>query len=175
MTLKNVSPPLADSKSLYSRRHGNPLMGVRQVNITGKNVSFRSATAEGTIRLRPSTLEMVDKKQLEKGDTLTLAQVTGILAAKKTPELLPLCHPLRIDQVDITSEIGRDGITVLATFSAVEKTGVEMEALTSVSIALLNIWDAVKSYEKDKNGQYPQTLIESIRVLKKVKHPVEAL
>jgi cyclic pyranopterin phosphate synthase len=148
-------------------------MGVRQVDISSKRVSIRSATAAGKIRLKPRTLKLIKENKVEKGDALTLAQVTGILAAKKTSELLALCHPLKIQQVDISPRIEKDGISVQATVLAEEKTGVEMEALVSVSIALLNIWDVVKAYEKDKRGQYPQTLIESIKVLKKVKHSAE--
>ncbi len=93
----------------------------------------------------------------------------AILAVKKTPEMLALCHPLRIEHVRSWRPSHEDSIAVTATVSAHEKTGVEMEALTAVSVALLNIWDVVKAYEKDEAGQYPSTRIEGIRVVEKVK------
>jgi cyclic pyranopterin phosphate synthase len=93
----------------------------------------------------------------------------AILAVKKTPEMLALCHPLRIENVKVVEKALQDSIEVTVTVSAHEKTGVEMEALTAVSVALLNIWDVVKAYEKDENGGYPTTKIEAIRVTEKVK------
>ena len=79
------------------------------------------------------------------------------------------CHPLRIEQTQVTTRIRKESVEVTVTVSAHEKTGVEMEALTAVTVALLNIWDVVKPYEKDENGQYPSTRIENVRVVKKVK------
>jgi len=95
-----------------------------------------------------------------------------MLAAKKTPEVLPLCHPLPITNVDVKMSIENDGIKVSVKVKSVGKTGVEMEALTATAVALLNVWDMVKKYEKDEEGQYPYTEIVMIRVKSKVKREV---
>jgi len=147
---------------------------VQQVDISGKAVSLRTATAVGAIRLRPETLRRIREGRVEKGDPIGLAKMMAVLAAKQTPNLLALCHPLKIEHTDVDVAIGEDSISVSVTVTAHEKTGVEMEALTAVAVALLNIWDLVKAYEKDEGGQYPHTSIESIRVVRKVKMPVEA-
>jgi cyclic pyranopterin phosphate synthase len=107
-------------------------------------------------------------------DPLALARLTGVVAAKRTSDMLALCHPLRLDATQVRAETVRGGIRVTATVVAKERTGVEMEALTAVSIALLNIWDVTKQYEKDADGQYPFTRIEGIRVTSKVKRKVDA-
>jgi cyclic pyranopterin phosphate synthase len=145
---------------------------IKQANIAEKAVSFRSATATGRIRLKRETIARIKKGRIEKGDPLAIARVTGILVAKQTSDILALCHPLRIENTDIRLEIHDDSIEVTATVTAHEKTGVEMEALTAVAVALLNIWDVVKPYEKDAKGQYPTTEIESLRVTEKVKKPI---
>jgi cyclic pyranopterin phosphate synthase len=144
-------------------------MSVRQADISDKPVIFRQATATGRIILNHKTLQLIKKGKLEKGDPFAISKTMAILAVKKTPEMLALCHPLRIEHVDVEETILDDSIQVTVTVSAHEKTGVEMEALTAVSVALLNIWDVVKPYEKDEGGQYPSTSIEGTRVVKKVK------
>ena len=144
-------------------------MSVRQADISKKPVVFRQATATGRIMLRPKTLKLIKQGKLAKGDPLAISKTMAILAVKKTPELLALCHPLRIEHVEVAEKAGAGWIEVTVTVSAHEKTGVEMEALTAVAVALLNIWDVVKAYEKDDDGQYPSTMIEGIRVLEKVK------
>jgi cyclic pyranopterin monophosphate synthase len=144
-------------------------MSVRQADISDKPVVFREATATGRIMLKPKTLERIKDGELEKGDPLAISKTMAILAVKKTPELLALCHPLRIEHVEVTETVLEDSIAVSVTVSAHEKTGVEMEALTGVSVALLNIWDVVKAYEKEAGGQYPSTTVEGVRVLEKVK------
>jgi cyclic pyranopterin phosphate synthase len=144
-------------------------MSVRQADISKKPVVFRQATATGRIILRRKTLGLIKRGKLEKGDPLAISKTMAILAVKKTPEMLALCHPLRIENVNVVEEALQDSIEVTVTVSAHEKTGVEMEALTAVSVALLNIWDVVKAYEKDESGQYPTTRIEAIRVTEKVK------
>ncbi len=146
----------------------------RQVDVSSKPISYRKATATGFIRLKPSTLRTIRKGQIEKGDPLALARLTGVVAAKRTSDMLALCHPLRLDATQVTADMVKGGIRVTATVVAKERTGVEMEALTAVSIALLNIWDVTKQYEKDAEGQYPATMIEGIRVTKKVKRKVDA-
>ena len=150
------------------------LLLFRQVDVSSKPISFRKATATGVIKLKPSTLRTIRRGEIEKGDPLALARLTGVVAAKRTSDLLALCHPLRLDTTQVRAEEVEGGVRVTATVIAKERTGVEMEALTAVSIALLNIWDATKQYEKDIDGQYPSTRIEGIRVTSKVKRKVDA-
>jgi len=142
---------------------------VRMVGVGHKPDVLRVAVAEGRIALRPETLRRVREGRVEKGDPLLIAQLAGILAAKKTPELVPLCHPIPITKVDVELQVQEDGILARARVEAVAKTGVEMEALTAVSAALLAVWDVVKQYEKDEAGQYPHTRITDIRVVSKLK------
>lgn len=106
---------------------------------------------------------------VEKGDPLQVARVGGIIGAKMTPSILPLCHQLKLEAVEVNETVGDDFIEVRSRVVAYEKTGVEMEALAAVTAALLNIWDVVKQYEKDENGQYPFTQITGVKVLSKVK------
>lgn len=141
----------------------------KQAEISKKPVTYRVATASGRIRLRPSTVARIRRGLVEKGDPLAISEIAGIMGAKRTPELLPLCHPLKIENTKIETAIIPSGLEVTATVSASEKTGVEMEALTAATVALLNIWDVVKVYEKDNRGQYPTTQIEKVRVVRKAK------
>jgi len=142
---------------------------IRQIDVSGKQVVRREAVARGFIKLKPETIKIIRSGEVEKGDPLQVARLAGINAAKLTPMLLPLCHPLRLEHVELNAIMRDDGIEVEARVVAHEKTGVEMEALTAVSIALLNIWDVVKRYEKDDRGQYPETEISWIRVVEKRK------
>ncbi|MDV3294019.1 MAG: cyclic pyranopterin monophosphate synthase MoaC [Nitrososphaerales archaeon] len=146
----------------------------RQVDVSSKPVSLRKATATGVIRLKQATLKRIRRGGVEKGDPIALAGLTGVQAAKRTPEIVALCHPLRLDSTEVEAKIIPRGIQVTARVSAKERTGVEMEALTAVTVALLNIWDVVKQYEKDAKGQYPGTWIEGVRVTSKVKRKIEA-
>jgi cyclic pyranopterin phosphate synthase len=143
----------------------------KQVDISKKPVVYREATAVGRIRLRPGTIALIKKGGLEKGDALALASITAILAVKSTPTVVALAHPLKVEKTEPEVRVGKDWVEVKVTVAAHEKTGVEMEALTAVSVALLNIWDVTKAYEKDSEGQYPSTAIEWIRVTSKVKRP----
>ncbi|MDI3474605.1 MAG: cyclic pyranopterin monophosphate synthase [Thermococcaceae archaeon] len=143
--------------------------GVKMVEVGQKDIVFRKAVAKGKIRLKPETIELIKAGKTKKGNVIATAQIAGILAVKKTPELIPLCHPIPLTGVDITFEFGDDYIEATCEVRAYYKTGVEMEALTGVSVALLTIWDMVKAVEKDENGQYPFTRIEDIRVLEKLK------
>jgi len=147
---------------------------VKQVDISHKPFVLREAVAEGYLRLRPETIERIRKGEVEKGDPLQLAQLGGIIAAKETPRLLPLCHPIRIESVNVEVAIDeeRSAVRARATVRALEQTGVEMEALAAVVGALLNVWDAVKQYEKDESGQYPVTELVNVRVVRKVKSGV---
>ena len=149
-------------------------MRIEQADISRKPVAFREATASGTIRLKPSTVRRVRDGTLEKGDALAVARTMALLAVKRTPDLIALCHPLKVEKTSVETDVRGDAIQVSVTVSAHEKTGVEMEALAGVSAALLNIWDMTKAYEKDGNGQYPETRIEDIRVTRKVKRVEES-
>ena len=144
-------------------------MPFKQVDISSKPVVYREATATGRIRLKPGTIGLIRKGALEKGDPLALASTAAILAVKSTPSIVALAHPLRVERTEPQVRLGKDWVEVTVTVAAHEKTGVEMEALTAVSAALLNIWDVVKAYEKNSDGQYPSTAIQWIRVTKKVK------
>ncbi len=145
-------------------------MAIRQVDISDKKPVKRVAIARGFIRLRPETIRRIMGEGVEKGDPLQVARLAGINAAKLTPLLLPLCHPLKLEHVQVDAKVLEEGVEVEVRVEATEKTGVEMEALTAASIALLNIWDAVKKYEKDSEGQYPFTEITSVKVVRKIKH-----
>jgi cyclic pyranopterin phosphate synthase len=140
------------------------------VDISDKPKVFREATATGTIKLKPETIRLINKGKIAKGDPLYTAKIAGILAAKKTSTLIPLCHPLPLTNVEVEIKV-LDKSTVQVTSSVKTKaqTGVEMEALVATAVSLLTIWDMVKQYEKDAEGQYPSTVIENIRVLKKIK------
>jgi len=139
------------------------------VNITEKLPVIRTATARGSIKLRKATLEAVRSDSVKKGDVLTVARLAAILAVKDTPRLIPLCHPIPITGLDVNFVLDEERMSVTVTVTSLGKTGVEMEALTGVSAALLNVWDMVKYLEKDETGNYPETQIEEIKVLEKRK------
>ena len=140
------------------------------VDVSGKAEIFREATAKGMIKLKPETVNLIKERKIAKGDPLYTAKIAGVLAAKKTSDLIPLCHPLPLTSVEVEAMIlGESTIEVSATVKTKAQTGVEMEALTAVSVALLTVWDMTKQYEKDANGQYPSTTIENIHVVKKIK------
>jgi cyclic pyranopterin phosphate synthase len=144
------------------------------VDVGGKPLVFREAVAEGFIKLRNETVERIRTGSVEKGDVFDVARVAAVLAAKRTSELVPLCHPLRLTDVDVGLEVVNEKrVRAEATVRAVERTGVEMEALVAASVALLTVWDMVKQYEKNEAGQYPVTRIEGVRVVHKVKKDVE--
>ncbi len=142
---------------------------LKMVDISEKEDVIRTAIAEGFIRLKRETIEAIRENRIPKGDVIKTANVSAILAVKKTPELIPMCHPIPITSVKIDFEILNDGVKVRCLVKSIGKTGVEMEALTGVSIALLTIWDMVKALEKDESGNYPYTSIECIRVIEKRK------
>ncbi len=142
---------------------------VRMVDVSGKEPVYREAVARGRIRLRRETIERIRRGEVEKGDVEAVARVAAIMAVKKTPEIVPLCHPIPITGVDVDISYGEDVVEVEVRVRTTYRTGVEMEALTGVAAALLAIWDMVKKYEKDEEGQYPYTRIEEIVVARKVK------
>jgi cyclic pyranopterin phosphate synthase len=140
------------------------------IDISKKPEVFREATATGIIRLKPETIRLIKDGRIAKGDPLYAAKIAGTLAAKKTSELIPLCHPLQLTNVKIETKVLSDStVQVSSTVKTKAQTGVEMEALVATALSLLTIWDMVKQYEKDVKGQYPFTAIENIRVTKKVK------
>jgi len=139
------------------------------VDITDKPPVHRTATATGVIRLKDSTVEAIKAGHVKKGDVLTTARLAAIMAVKDTPRLIPLCHPIPITGLEVTFDLGQGEVRATVTVTSVGRTGVEMEAISSVSVALLNVWDMVKYLEKDETGNYPQTKIEEITVVEKKK------
>lgn len=140
------------------------------IDVSGKVEVYREAVAEGVIRLKPETIDLIERGLVEKGDVYTVTRVAAINAVKKTPEILPLCHNIPIMHVEVGFErINHDRLKITVKVKAKAQTGVEMEALTGVAAALLNVFDMVKKYEKDEKGLYPDTFIENIRVVSKTK------
>lgn len=150
------------------------LSPVQMVDVGDKEDQVRTAKAVGRITLRPETIQKIKSNSVEKGDVTSCAQIAGILSAKKTSEIVPLCHPILITNVTVKLEIEGSDVIVTSEVSAFAKTGVEMEALTAISSALLTVWDMTKKYEKDEKGQYPSTMIKDIRVLTKTKESKNA-
>jgi cyclic pyranopterin phosphate synthase len=134
----------------------------RMVNVGQKNSQRRMARATGTITLAPATCDLIRNNAIAKGNVLTVAQIAGIQAAKRTAELIPLCHPLSLDHVAVTLELGGGGVTAASEVSCTGRTGVEMEALTAVSVALLTVYDMCKAVD-------PRMQIGPIVLLEKVK------
>ena len=140
------------------------------VDVSDKPEVFREAKAAGRIKLKAETISLIKEGKIAKGNPLETAKIAGILAAKNTSGLIPLCHPLPLTKVEVEARIqNKTTIEVRSTVKTKAQTGVEMEALVATSIGLLTIWDMVKQYEKDKNGQYPNTTIQNIHVVKKIK------
>lgn len=142
------------------------------IDISQKGDLERVATASGRIKLRRSTIEKLQSGTTRKGNVLASAELAAILAVKKTPELIPLCHQIPIANVKIDFTVGEEDIKASVFVKSVGKTGVEMDALHGLSVALLTIWDMVKAEEKDETGNYPYTKIEEIVVNKKEKRPL---
>ena len=142
------------------------------VDITEKPVVKRTATAVGVVRLKRSTVKAIGSGNVKKGDVLSTARVAAILAVKETPRTVPMCHPIPVTSVVVEFDLRPETVEATVAVTSVGKTGVEMEALTGVSAALLNVWDMVKSLEKDETGNYPTTTIEAIRVVEKRKEAI---
>ncbi|MDY6864900.1 MAG: cyclic pyranopterin monophosphate synthase MoaC [Halobacteriota archaeon] len=139
------------------------------VDISEKDDQLRRATASGNIRLKSSTIDAIKDGNVEKGNVLESARLAAVMAVKNTPGMIPLCHQIPITGIDVDFKIDEDIIEVIVTVKSVGKTGVEMDALCGASVALLTIWDMVKSAEKDASGNYPATRISEIKVVEKVK------
>ncbi|MGB3633318.1 MAG: cyclic pyranopterin monophosphate synthase MoaC [Rubrobacteraceae bacterium] len=134
----------------------------RMVNVGEKDIVRRTATAGGIIKMSPETVRMLQDKALPKGDALNTARIAGVLAAKRTPDLIPLCHGLNLTHLDVEFAVGEDQIEIIATSQVSDRTGVEMEALTAVSVAALTIYDMCKAVDK-------QMVISEVRLLEKTK------
>ncbi len=132
----------------HSFSHTDDQGKANMVDVGAKPDQFREASAKGTIVLQPETLKLIDENTIKKGDVLTIAEIAGIQAAKRTSDLIPLCHPLIITKVEVKTQIANEGVDVYSTVKCVGKTGVEMEALTAVSVALLTIYDMCKAVDK---------------------------
>jgi cyclic pyranopterin phosphate synthase len=139
------------------------------VDVSEKGKVKRTALARGSIFLGKETIGEIQRGDVEKGNVLATARIAAIMAVKKTPELIPMCHQIPITGIDMDFEICEDRITVDLSVKSRGQTGVEMEAITGVSCALLAIWDMVKALEKDETGNYPHTRITDIEVIHKVK------
>ncbi len=142
-------------------KKGKPSM----VDVSGKPVELRTAEATGFIRLRPETLRLISKNAIGKGNVELTAQIAGIQAAKKTAELIPLCHPLELTKIEVDTEMAEGGIRVRSLAKCTGQTGVEMEALQAVSTALLTIYDMCKAVDG-------KMIIEGIELLNKRKEPL---
>lgn len=139
-----------------------PVERIHMIDVTEKAETEREATAKGRVKMKPSTLELIRHGEITKGDVLAVAQTAGIIAAKETPRLIPLCHLLLLTNIAIEFDIseGADFVEITATAKGVGKTGFEMEALVAVSVAALNIYDMCKGIDRGMT-------IEEIRLLSK--------
>ena len=136
---------------------------VRMVDVGAKPLSRRRAVARAEVRMAPDTARRL--RELPKGDALTTAQLAGIMAAKRTSELIPLCHPLPLSHIEVTLEVGEGLVEIVATAETTAQTGVEMEALTAASVAALTVYDMAKAIDKEM-------VISDVRLLEKTKEPV---
>lgn len=136
------------------------------VDVSPKIDLYRVAKASGFIKLRPETVRLISENSMKKGNVLITAELAGVMAAKKTPELIPLCHSLNTTSIKVRAELKEDGAEVNSEVSCIGKTGVEMEALTAVSVALLTIYDMCKAVDKTME-------ISSTKLLGKTKTPIQ--
>jgi len=132
------------------------------VDVSAKPDQLRTAIAEGMIKLKPETIKLVNENHMKKGDVLTIAEIAGIQAAKRTDEMIPLCHNLALSKVSVKAKVLKNGIHVISEAICTGKTGVEMEALTATSVALLTIYDMCKAVDKTM-------VIDNIHLVKKTK------
>jgi cyclic pyranopterin monophosphate synthase len=140
--------------------HVDAAGNARMVEVGDKAVTRQTATAEGHIRIGAEALQVLREGRAKKGDVLGVAQLAGIMAAKRTGELIPLCHPLPLDGVEVTLEVVADGVRIEATARCTGRTGVEMEAMTAVSVAALTVYDMLKAIDRSMH-------IEGVRLLRK--------
>ena len=140
----------ADSNDAPALSHIDAAGRARMVDVGGKEITERSAVAEGCVEMQPDTLRLIETAQLKKGDVLTTAQLAGVMAAKRTHELIPLCHPLALShiEVELTPQPEPPRIEIRASVRCSGRTGVEMEALTAVSVAALTVYDMAKAVDR---------------------------
>jgi cyclic pyranopterin monophosphate synthase len=136
---------MSDSRSLT---HFDEAGRARMVDVGGKEVTARKAIATGRVTMNPETVELIRMNRVKKGDPLAVAQVAGIMAAKRTHELIPMCHPLLLTRIDLALDLDDTGVSIEATVETRGQTGVEMEALTAVSVAALTVYDMVKAVDR---------------------------
>ena len=151
---------MAESASEPRLTHVDEAGAARMVDVSGKDVTTRQATASGRVLVAPEIVALLRGEGVPKGDALGVARVAGIMAAKRTPDLVPLCHPLAISGVTVDLEVSDDAVEITATVRTADRTGVEMEALTAVSVAALTVVDMVKAVDKG-------AVITDIRVVSK--------
>ncbi len=147
-------------KKMFS--HVDALGKANMVDVSGKRSQLRTATAAGHISLAAETLELIRENRMKKGDVLTIAEIAGIQGGKRTSDLIPLCHPLAITKIDVRATPDETGVSVESMARCTGQTGIEMEALTAVSVALLTIWDMCKAVDKTM-------VIDEIRLTGKIK------
>ncbi len=135
------------------------------VDVSHKSTQLRTATAKGHITLNQETIKLIKENQLKKGDVLTIAEIAGIQGGKRTSDLIPLCHPLAISKIDVKASIDNTGVSVTAFAKCTGQTGIEMEALTAISIALLTIYDMCKAVDKSM-------VIDTISLIEKTKEDI---
>ena len=150
------------SETVGDLSHVDASGDVRMVDVGAKPLSRRTAHARARVRMAPETLRTLHA--LPKGDALTTARLAGIMAAKRTADLIPLCHPLPLTHVDVRLELGQDAVAVDATASTTAQTGVEMEALVAASVAALTLYDMAKAVDEGM-------VVEEIRLVEKAKEP----
>ena len=143
--------------------HVDEAGGVRMVDVGGKDISRRRAVARAEVRMASTTARIL--RELPKGDALATAQLAGIMAAKRTSELIPLCHSLPLSHVEVTLEVGEDSVEIVASVDTTAQTGVEMEALTAASVAALTVYDMAKAVDKGMR-------IVEVSLVEKTKEPV---
>lgn len=137
----------------------------RMVDVGDKVSSMRTAIAEGFIRLEVNTRKLIQDNLMKKGDVLTIAEIAGVQAAKQTTNLIPLCHPLLLDKIKVVAQLDEQGVYVNSEVRCIGRTGVEMEALTAVNVALLTVYDMCKAVDKKME-------LHGIRLLEKTKQPI---
>ncbi len=147
--------------------HVDPQGEARMVDIGSKAIMHREAVASGTIFLNPQTIDSIKAQLIKKGDVLAAARIAAISGGKRTSDLIPLCHNIPIDRIDVKFELKEDRVDIISTASCDARTGIEMEALTAVSIAALTIYDMCKSIDK-------QMVISNIKLEKKTKNDVQS-
>ncbi len=142
--------------------HTNPEGKANMVDVGHKPNQLRTAIAEGFISLSKETIRLIKENEMKKGDVLTIAEIAGIQGAKRTSELIPLCHPLQLTKVDVTATIENNGVKITGLARCIGQTGVEMEALNGVSVGLLTIYDMCKAVDKNM-------IISEIKLIEKTK------